>query len=122
MGVFVGFPGKVQASISGSGAVNHQHDGLPIALSSGPDGLTQRWQAPLNHNPNSTNIDSAAQRITAADGYPDNQPGTFYLFDAAGEKVWEFPTNKMNWPIAVNAAGTAIAAGSDNGEAYYFQP
>jgi WD40 repeat protein len=103
-------------------AVNHQHEGLLIALSSGPGGLTPRWQAPLNHNPNSTNIDSAAQKITAADGYPDNQPGTFYLFDAGGEKVWEFPTNKMNWPIAVNAAGTAIAAGSDNGEVYYFQP
>jgi WD40 repeat protein len=102
--------------------VNQQQAGLLIALSAGPGGLTKKWQAPLDHNPNSTNIDSAAQRITAADGYPDNQPGTFYLFDAGGNKVWEFPTKKMNWPIAVNAAGTAIAAGSDNGNVYYFRP
>jgi WD40 repeat protein len=102
--------------------VNQQQAGLLIALSAGPGGLTKKWQAPLDHNPNSTNIDSAAQRISAADGYPDNQPGCFYLFDAGGNKVWEFPTSKMNWPIAVNAAGTAIAAGSDNGNVYYFRP
>ena len=99
--------------------------GLLHALSYSNGNLIPAWQNPnaLNYNPNSTSVDSAAKYITAADGYPENAPGTFYLFDASsGNKLWDASTDNMNWPMVISADGTGITAGSDNGFLYYFQP
>jgi hypothetical protein len=105
-----------------------QGAGLLRALSfdRGKLGLAPKWSTnpiPLNHNPNSTSMDMNARYVTASDGNPIGTPGTFSLFDARnGKKLWEFVTNQMNWPMFISADGSAIVAGSDNGNLYYFEP
>ena len=80
------------------------------------------WSRDLDNNPNSTSIDDKAKYVTAADGFPTGKPAKFYLFNGNGDKVRrDFVTYNMNWPMVVNANGTAIAAGSDDGTIYYFK-
>ncbi len=80
----------------------------------------QLWVQPTQRNPNSTSLDSAGNYVTAADGYPDQTPGNFYLFDASGNGLGSYQTNNMSWPMQISADGTAIAAGSDDSNVYYF--
>jgi hypothetical protein len=59
--------------------------------------------------------------VTAADGYPDATPGTFYLFDGmSGNQLWKLSTSNMNWPMQIAANGQGIVGGSDNSYVYYF--
>ncbi len=81
---------------------------------------SQLWVQPTTRNPNSTSIDSAGKYVTVADGYPDKTPGDFYLFDSSGTVVGTFQTSNMSWPMQISADGTAIAAGSDDSNVYYF--
>lgn len=94
------------------------------------------WIYQLQYCPNpGMNMDANAQYVTSADGEPifssskskstsgttSETPGNFYLFDVnKGTLYWQYPTSVMNWPMAINAAGTAIFAGSDNGNVYYW--
>jgi WD40 repeat protein len=80
----------------------------------------QLWVQPTQRNPNSTSLDSAGKYVTAADGYPDQTPGDYYLFTAGGSVVGSFQTSNMSWPMQISADGTAIAAGSDDSNVYYF--
>ena len=97
--------------------------GRLIKLSPGAGGqLNVDWMAPLSRLPNSTSIDSTGTRITAADGYPDTVPGTFYLFNASGVKLWQHGTPKMNWPMFISANGLGIAGGSDDNTLFFFTP
>jgi hypothetical protein len=81
---------------------------------------TQLWAQPTKRNPNSTSIDSAGGYVTAADGYPDQTPGDFYLFAASGSLVGSYPTSNMSWPMQISADASAMAAGSDDSSVYYF--
>ena len=54
--------------------------GLLLTLSNTGGALNSKWQQPLDHNPNSTSIDTAGLYVTAADGHPVGTPGKFYLF------------------------------------------
>ena len=108
--------------------------GSVVALSNKGGTLTLSWQVALENNPNSTSIDAppkdpssgnypASKYVTVADGYPVGVPAKFYLFNAAdGTKIWDYNTNDMNWPMFISADGSAIAAGSDNGGLYLFDP
>ena len=99
--------------------------GLLVALTVQGGQLTRLWQQGLDNNPNSTSIDAAGKFVAASDGYPTSTPSKFYLFDAttpAGNKLWDFGTFSMNWPIVISADASAIAAGSDDGTLYYFKP
>jgi hypothetical protein len=78
------------------------------------------WAQPTKRNPNSTSIDSAGGYVTAADGYPDQTPGDFYLFAASGSLVGSYPTSNMSWPMQISADASAMAAGSDDSSVYYF--
>jgi len=117
-------------AISGDGSLvsavqnmGRDETGLLLTLSNTGGALNSKWQQPLDHNPNSTSIDTAGQYVTAADGHPVGTPGKFYLFNASnGTKLWDYSTNNMNWPMAICGNGTAAAAGSDNGTLYYFLP
>jgi WD40 repeat protein len=80
----------------------------------------QLWTKSTKRNPNSTSLDTAGKYVTAADGYPDQTPGDFYLFDAGGKAMGSVKTNNMSWPMQISANGTAIAAGSDDSYVYYF--
>jgi|HubBroStandDraft_1064217.scaffolds.fasta_scaffold00017_104 WD40 repeat protein len=80
----------------------------------------QLWAQATKRNPNSTSLDTAGKYVTVADGYPDQTPGDFYLFDATGNALGSLQTNNMSWPMQISADGTAVAAGSDNSSVYYF--
>ncbi|HEY1788259.1 MAG TPA: hypothetical protein VGJ73_08900 [Verrucomicrobiae bacterium] len=80
----------------------------------------QLWTNTTKHNPNSTSLDSTGKFVTVADGQPDGTPGAFYLYNAAGKLQWTYPTSNMSWPMQISADGSAIAAGSDDSEVYYF--
>jgi hypothetical protein len=74
-----------------------------------------------SHGVNSTSIDAAGQYITVADGNPAANVGDFYLFDAtSGNLIWSYNTKQMNWPMQISADASAVAAGSDDGNVYYF--
>jgi hypothetical protein len=80
-----------------------------------------KWSIPTRHSPNSTSIDATGNLVTVADGFPDETPGSFSLFDVAtGTELWNYATNNMSWPMQVAADGKSIAAGSDNCNVYYF--
>ncbi len=81
---------------------------------------TKLWANATLHNPNSTSLDSAGQFVTVADGYPDGKPGTFYLYDTAGNLKWSYKTSNMSWPMLISSNATGIAAGSDDSNVYYF--
>jgi WD40 repeat protein len=69
---------------------------------------------------NSTSIDAKARYVTVTDGTPSGTAGDFYLFDAEGNLLWRYKLSNMSWPMQICANGTAIGAGSDNSELYYF--
>jgi WD40 repeat protein len=80
------------------------------------------WKLPLSRNPNGISMDRAGQYVAVADGYPVGIAAAFYLFDKSGNKLWEFATSNMNWPVAVSPDASAIAAGGDDGVLYYLFP
>jgi WD40 repeat protein len=80
----------------------------------------QLWSQATQRNPNSTSLDTSGKFVTAADGYPDQTPGDFYLYDSGGKALGSFKTNNMSWPMQISANGAAIAAGSDDSNVYYF--
>ncbi|HVF31344.1 MAG TPA: WD40 repeat domain-containing protein [Pyrinomonadaceae bacterium] len=103
---------------------NIGNTGTVVGIANGAGGtLTKLWETPTAHNPNSTSMTADGKYVTAADGYPDGNPGTFYLFaGATGKQIWSYPTTNMNWPMFISPDGSGIAAGSDNGTLYYFTP
>jgi WD40 repeat protein len=111
-------------SISNNGTLvaavaNHGEAGILFGLAVENSTLTPAWSFPTNHNPNSTAMDKAARYFTLADGYPDDVPGSFCLFETTG-KMWQCPTPKMNWPMVISADGKAIAGGGDDNKLYFF--
>jgi WD40 repeat protein len=80
----------------------------------------QLWVQATKRNPNSTSMDANGNYVTVADGYPDQTPGDFYLFAQNGKLQGSFPTNNMCWPMMISANASAIAAGSDDSNIYYF--
>jgi WD40 repeat protein len=115
-------------AISDSGAFitavsNNQATGVLTAFGREMGSLIKAWEKPLNFKPNGTGVDATGKFVAAADGFDADQPGgTFYLFDSFGTKIGDLGTAKMNWPIAVSADGTGVAAGSDDGNVYFFVP
>lgn len=114
-------------AISGDGSFvtsveNNALAGVLRALSYSDNKLTQKWEKALDRNPNSTSMDSAGKYITVADGNPVGTAGSFYLFNAAGDRIWDFGTDNMNWPMFISADGGGIAAGSDDGSVLGFEP
>lgn len=88
---------------------------------SGSDGAL-RWTFATAHNPNSVCYNSTGGLVAIADGHPDGAPGGFYLLDAStGSQRGAFGTDNMSWPILISRDGTAVAAGSDNSNVYYFE-
>ncbi len=98
------------------------------------------WSNDLNYDPNpGVNMDGECRYVTATDGQPysssqkrkpsgadkaqaDESPGDFYLFNRKhGERIWQYPTSLMNWPMAISRDGNAIFGASDNGTAYYWK-
>jgi len=96
--------------------------GRLLKISTSGGALTKEWEQHLGHWPNTTSIDSSGTRITAADGYPDKIPGTFYLFDNTGATLWEAHTNKMCWPMFISANGAGIAGGNDDNTLFFLKP
>ncbi len=78
------------------------------------------WSQATKHNPNSTSLDGAGTLVTVADGYPDGKPGSFYLYDQAGNLQFSYKTSNMSWPAEISKNGNAFAAGSDDAYVYYF--
>jgi outer membrane protein assembly factor BamB len=115
-------------AISGDGgfvtsAENQQQTGLLRGLSYRDGQLSETWNHALNRNPNSTSMDSEARYVTVADGNPVGTHGNFYLLDgASGRELWRFETTNMSWPMFINSYGSGIAAGSDTGDLYFFEP
>ena len=96
--------------------------GQLLKLSHGGGNLNEAWRRQLDHNPNSTSMNSAGTLITASDGYPNDVPGTFYLFDANGNELWRHGTTMMCWPMVISARGAGISGGSDANEFFFFVP
>ncbi len=118
--------------VIGAGANNESKKGtgyvyilkFPPDATSAPKNIY--FGAPLQHDPNpGLHFDAAAQYMTATDGEPTGgsteSKGNFYLFDVPNKKqLWIKNTSIMNWPMAINATGTAIFGGSDDGRVYYW--
>lgn len=115
-------------AISGDGSLlsavgNEGTAGAVYALQNNNGTPKQSWTANTPHNPNSTSIDASAKYVTVADGYPDGKPGSFSLYEASnGNQLWQYPTTNMNWPMFISADGSGIAAGTDDGDVFYFTP
>ena len=82
---------------------------------------TPLWSKTTKHSSNSTSLDSTGQFVTVADGY-QTPAGAFYLYDNAGHLKWSHDTTKMSWPMKISSNAAGIAAGSDDGNVYYFLP
>ncbi|MFC0269659.1 WD40 repeat domain-containing protein [Kushneria aurantia] len=103
--------------------------GLLYVVTCSPQGGAPQplWQYFLHHDPNpGIGMDRQARYICATDGQPavngQESAGDFYLFEGAnGTLRWCYPTSLMNWPMQVDANGTAAFGASDNGSAYYWQ-
>lgn len=87
------------------------------------------WIQPVQYgvNPGVT-LDRDATLVSATDGKPDgghNQkesPGNFYLLDAcSGQRLWQYGTRLMNWPMALTPDGKTVVGGSDDGSMYYWK-
>ncbi|HKB92095.1 MAG TPA: hypothetical protein VKC60_16380, partial [Opitutaceae bacterium] len=80
-----------------------------------------RWKYQTARNPNCASLNLSHGIIAISDGHPDGTPGDFYLLDAVtGLPRWKYVTGNMSWPIAISQDGSAIAAGSDDSNIYYF--
>jgi WD40 repeat protein len=91
----------------------------------GSNPATPVWSAATQYDPNGTSMDASHKFVTVADGYVTGSnptPGTFYLYDIAGNLKWKYSTAQMSWPMVIAANATAIAAGSDDSNVYYFSP
>jgi len=72
-------------------------------------------------------LDQNAHYVTATDGKPKGKTvkeskGNFYLFEVAnGQKIWQYQTNQMNWPMQLADDGLSVIGGSDNGSVYYWK-
>ena len=118
--VAVSGDGSLVSAVAANANPNATAHGLLFLFANNGTTGTLKWSQPLQHAANSTSIDSAGKFVTAADGFPDGTPGAFYLFDGAGTPLWAYPTTNMSWPMAISADATGIAAGSDDGNIYYF--
>jgi WD40 repeat protein len=78
------------------------------------------WVHATKHNPNSTSMDAVGSYVSVADGYPDGNPGDFYLFRGDGSSVGRYQTGNMSWPMQISNNAAAVAAGSDDSYIYYF--
>ena len=86
---------------------------------------TPVWSQSTQYNPNGTSIDANHKFVSVADGYiigANPTPGTFYLYDIAGNLKWKCATTAMSWPMKISGNASAIAAGSDDSNVYYFKP
>jgi WD40 repeat protein len=96
--------------------------GQIVKLTRSGDTLVEEWKKGLDHNPNSTSIDGAGTLITASDGFPNDTPGTLYLFDANGTSLGTHGTMEMCWPMSISKDGTGIIGGDDDNQLYFFTP
>lgn len=96
-----------------------------VASPSSPSGYTGNlvWSFPTIADPSpSVTVDWMSQFVTAADGYPENTPGHYYLLDfATGGQVWDFTTGNVSWPCVVSGEGNSVFGGSDDSSVSYFQ-
>lgn len=100
---------------------NAGYEGQVVVIDTNGAAANVRWAYETLRAPNAVSLDAAASVVAVADGYPENTPGNFYLLDGqSGTCRWSCPSGNMNWPIVVSAAGTAVAAGSDDSNVYYF--
>lgn len=106
--------------VSAVGNVSKTGKVFLYSISSNPP--KQLWVNNTLHNPNSTSLDSVGKFVTVADGQPDGTPGAFYLYTGAGAPQWTCATSNMSWPMQISADASAIAAGSDDSDVYYFTP
>lgn len=84
---------------------------------------TLNWTYATAHNPNSICINAAFGLVAVADGHPDGTPGAFYLLNSTtGALLGQYGTSNMSWPITISTDGSAVLAGSDNSNVYYFNP
>ncbi|AZZ93504.1 hypothetical protein ENC22_20800 [Hahella sp. KA22] len=134
--VYVGAGGNYDGSGATKAASDSPGFGFAYMLKNAGDSgdyYPQRlWINQLEYCPNpGMNMDANAQYVTSADGEPifsdsnsspqEETPGNFYLFNAqTGELYWKYATSLMNWPMSINAEGTAVFAGSDDGSVYYW--
>jgi hypothetical protein len=82
---------------------------------------TPTWTYQTARNPNCASLNLASGLLAVADGHPDGTPGNFYLLNtSSGSVIWQYGTSNMSWPIMISADGTAVVAGSDDSNIYYF--
>ena len=95
-----------------------------VADDSAPAGWPARlaWKARTQRPPSpSVTMDRRARFLTVADGYPLGTPGHYYLFEiATGRCLWQHTTDNMNWPMVISDDGSAVFAGSDDGQVSFF--
>jgi hypothetical protein len=79
------------------------------------------WQKPTDHGPNSTSVAANGVYVTVADGYKQSVAGgSFHLYDAQGNEYVLNQPGTIAWSMQISADGSAIAAGDDAGNVYYF--
>jgi WD40 repeat protein len=108
-------------SVVGNKKTTDQAGGALVLIQNDQGTLTKIWETDTTYDPNCTSMDGEATYICVADGYEG--PGSFSLFDGkTGDRVWQYPTPEMNWPMFISADGRGIAAGTDEGTVFYFTP
>lgn len=111
------------AGTSASAVGNIASAGVLGLLQLGASSGTWTWTADTEHNPNSTSMSSDGSLISVADGHPDGTPGAFYAYNSASSTpLWIQASGDMSWPMQISSSGNAAAAGSDDGNVYYFSP
>ena len=109
-------------SVPVEGSTTERLAGVLVALRPHSGALNFFWDRAIDSYPNCTSTDARGRYVAACDGFPTGKPAKFYLFDAEGQQLWYAVTHNMNWPIAISADASAIAAGSDDGAVYRFVP
>jgi WD40 repeat protein len=102
---------------------NQPTTGKAFLLANRGNSGAQLWSTPptIPHGVNSTSMDAKGRFVTVSDGDPKANVGDFSLFEAkTGKLLWTYRTPQMNWPMQISADASAIAAGSDDGNVYYF--
>lgn len=121
-GVAISADGRYVSCV-GDGTPDDPNAGELYVLENRGDTFKLLWQHETRRAVNSTSMDSAGKYVTVADGHPNGTPGHFYLFDrASGELKWLYTTDDMSWPMFFAKNGSAIVAGSDTGQVFYFTP
>lgn len=119
---------------TGDGGFLYLVDSVPATTSTPAQWAPQlRWISQLQYSANpGVCLDRNASLVTATDGKPQQQtaagapvppesPGNFYLYDGrTGQRLWQYPTTIMNWPMVITPDGTAALGGSDDGTLCYW--